>query len=43
MKPIKADTYSKPEEAAINDAVFGVSENTEPKPELVKPCTLECI
>ncbi|KAK4342634.1 hypothetical protein RND71_038450 [Anisodus tanguticus] len=42
IKPIKADADSKPkEEAAIDDAVFGVCENTdEPKSELVKPAHL---
>lgn len=41
LKPIIADADSKPEEAAIDDAVFGIGESTdsitEPKPELVKP------
>ncbi|KAK4707402.1 hypothetical protein R3W88_033048 [Solanum pinnatisectum] len=44
LKPIIADADSKPEEAAIDDAVFGISESiesiTEPKPELVKPAHL---
>ncbi|KAK4359585.1 hypothetical protein RND71_021814 [Anisodus tanguticus] len=42
IKPIKTDADWKPkEEAAIDDAVFGVCENTdEQKPELVKPAHL---
>ncbi|KAL3328067.1 hypothetical protein AABB24_035629 [Solanum stoloniferum] len=44
LKPIIADADSKPEEAAIDDAVFGIGESiesiTEPKPELVKPAHL---
>lgn len=44
LKPINADTELKPEEAAIDDAGFGISESTdsitEAKPELVKPAHL---
>ncbi|KAL3358655.1 hypothetical protein AABB24_015653 [Solanum stoloniferum] len=44
LKPINADTELKPEEAAIDDAGFGIGESTdsitETEPELVKPAHL---